>query len=243
MINFKMMANEIRTPAETAATHSQWGVEDLEEEDDAKAIQRIWLNERMSPYLLPYAESVVCNISELLANQEDRIQQLAGKNGYANLLAQMEIERIRFVCCGYLKCRLAKIESAVFLATADYSDGDAAQGRRRSPLASRLLANMSSGELVFMRRVFLAVAKACSLPADGSAIGRLLDSTDDQHPRDGGGDDDECTFVIVRVVKDVGEIIIDHIEQITAQLCKDDIFVLQYSIVHRLLLSGHVILI
>lgn len=43
--------------------------QDGEEEEDTKALFRVWLNERMAPTLLPFAESTMSNIMELISNQ------------------------------------------------------------------------------------------------------------------------------------------------------------------------------
>lgn len=42
---------------------------DGEEEEDTKALFRVWLNERMAPTLLPFAERTMSNIMELISNQ------------------------------------------------------------------------------------------------------------------------------------------------------------------------------
>lgn len=39
------------------------------EEEDTEVMFRVWLNERMAPTLLPFAEETVSNIMELIANQ------------------------------------------------------------------------------------------------------------------------------------------------------------------------------
>lgn len=43
--------------------------EGFPEDEDCKILLRTWLNERMAPSILPYAEDVVNNVMELISNQ------------------------------------------------------------------------------------------------------------------------------------------------------------------------------
>lgn len=80
-------------------------------EDDTKLLRRAWLNERLSPTLLPYAEEVVGNILELLENQKALLEeQLDTLSSCVSCMYQLELERIKFMLTCYLKCRLLKVD-------------------------------------------------------------------------------------------------------------------------------------
>ncbi|EPY53798.1 GINS complex subunit Sld5 [Schizosaccharomyces cryophilus OY26] len=96
-----------------------WDVDELlaepttEVEQDYSALCTQWLNERMAPELLPFAEDVVSRVTERLRAQVETLQSSIGTanaTGYRSVLIQVELERIKFVLRSYLRTRLSKID-------------------------------------------------------------------------------------------------------------------------------------
>ncbi|XP_077571501.1 DNA replication complex GINS protein SLD5-like [Stigmatopora nigra] len=72
-------------------------------------LEEAWLNEKFSPELLPNQSEVVECVMEQLAHMEANLQRVKKGDAKASI-HRMEIDRIRFVLCSYLRSRLQKIE-------------------------------------------------------------------------------------------------------------------------------------
>ncbi|XP_059620681.1 DNA replication complex GINS protein SLD5 [Phlebotomus argentipes] len=73
-------------------------------------LEKAWLNERLSPIILPHQTEMLDLMLSQLAYMEERIKQL-DKNDFRSVAHRMELERIRYIIASYLRCRLSKIET------------------------------------------------------------------------------------------------------------------------------------
>jgi hypothetical protein len=94
-----------------------------------------WVNERISPDLLPYNEFLVSQVKQRLADQQEAIeaeaekikngQQVEGRSegdDVARLvldLKQLDVDRVQFMLSSYLRCRIFKIEKFAMLIFSD----------------------------------------------------------------------------------------------------------------------------
>ncbi|XP_077418168.1 DNA replication complex GINS protein SLD5 [Vanacampus margaritifer] len=88
--------------------------EECQEDDMTPAVliaklEEAWLNEKFSPELLANQSEVVECVMEQLTHMEANLQRVKKGDPKASI-HRMEIDRIRFVLCSYLRSRLQKIE-------------------------------------------------------------------------------------------------------------------------------------
>jgi hypothetical protein len=80
--------------------------------NDVAQLRKAWVSECVCPELLPFQQELVEGITELLANQEEVLEDIeqTSDQAFSANLYQMEIERIKFSLAKYLRTRLLKIE-------------------------------------------------------------------------------------------------------------------------------------
>lgn len=86
---------------------------DDEEEITAEIVlttlQKAWQNERLAPEILPHRNDMVECMLGQLQHMERNINKLP-KTDFRASIHKMEMSRIKFIICNYLKTRLCKIE-------------------------------------------------------------------------------------------------------------------------------------
>lgn len=94
-------------------TNIQLSDEDDEEEITAevvlKTLQSAWQNERLAPEILPHRNDMVECMLGQIQHMERNINKLPKIDLRASI-HKMELSRIKFIICNYLKTRLNKIE-------------------------------------------------------------------------------------------------------------------------------------
>jgi len=90
--------------------------EEQEEETPLQQLIRHWMNERHAPDILPVAENVLAGLLDHIRRQSETVQLLRSdpssseEEHFRIMLAQTEVERVKFVVRSYLRTRLFKIE-------------------------------------------------------------------------------------------------------------------------------------
>ncbi|CAK1548542.1 unnamed protein product [Leptosia nina] len=74
-----------------------------------KTIQTSWQNERLSPEILPHRNDMVECMLGQIQHMERNINKLP-KTDLRTSIHKMELSRIKYIICNYLKTRLEKIE-------------------------------------------------------------------------------------------------------------------------------------
>ncbi|XP_045489524.1 DNA replication complex GINS protein SLD5 [Pieris rapae] len=74
-----------------------------------KTIQDLWQNERLSPEILPHRNDMVECMLGQIQHMERNINKLP-KTDLRASIHKMELNRIKYIICNYLKTRLDKIE-------------------------------------------------------------------------------------------------------------------------------------
>ncbi|XP_041973778.1 DNA replication complex GINS protein SLD5 [Aricia agestis] len=86
---------------------------DEEEEVTAEAVlkvlQNAWQNERLAPEILPHRNDMIECMLGQIQHMERNINKLP-KTDFRALVHKMELSRIKYIICNYLKTRLDKIE-------------------------------------------------------------------------------------------------------------------------------------
>lgn len=219
-----------------------------DQQDVVRLLMRAWLNERLSPVLLPPATDEVDAVLELLANQEEILgagedlnshdvenatNHSAETASYVATLAQMELERLKFVISSYYRCRLAKIEENVLHAVA--------KGITDIESSPEVL---NSAEQQFRKSLYLALKSALEETYGNATAICTAEDTDSFGKKTSYLWDRASTrHAVCRVISDIGEIDIDPGRKVVSSLLKGQIYALPYSVIHPLIDLGKVELI
>lgn len=79
---------------------------------DIETLTCSWINERNAPELLAHQHDIVANLREMIEAQEHNIALIATNenNGMlVSIVAQQELERVKYVLRSYLRVRLSKV--------------------------------------------------------------------------------------------------------------------------------------
>jgi GINS complex subunit 4 len=72
-----------------------------------------WVAERTAPELLPYEQRLVDRVADLLHKQIEHVEETSGmdaRTGFALVIIQTEMERVKYIVRSYLRARIAKID-------------------------------------------------------------------------------------------------------------------------------------
>ncbi|KAJ6617974.1 hypothetical protein B0H10DRAFT_2031541 [Mycena sp. CBHHK59/15] len=100
------------TPVLTEAVLDQ-----LPDETPLEQLTRHWMNERHAPDILPAQDALLSSVLDHIRRQSDTIQLLRGDPSSSEeehiriMLAQTEVERVKFIVRSYVRTRLFKIET------------------------------------------------------------------------------------------------------------------------------------
>ncbi|KAJ7119513.1 hypothetical protein C8R44DRAFT_831892 [Mycena epipterygia] len=91
--------------------------EPLPDETPLEQLTRHWMNERHAPDILPAQDVLLSSLLDHIRRQSDTIQLLRGDPSSSEeehiriMLAQTEVERVKFIVRSYVRTRLFKIET------------------------------------------------------------------------------------------------------------------------------------
>ncbi|KAJ7736782.1 hypothetical protein DFH07DRAFT_893160, partial [Mycena maculata] len=91
--------------------------EPLPDETPLEQLTRHWMNERHAPDILPAQDFLLSSLLDHIRRQSDTIQLLRGDPSSSEeehiriMLAQTEVERVKFIVRSYVRTRLFKIEN------------------------------------------------------------------------------------------------------------------------------------
>ncbi|KAJ7764747.1 hypothetical protein B0H16DRAFT_1673941 [Mycena metata] len=91
--------------------------EPLPDETPLEQLTRHWMNERHAPDILPAQDVLLSSLLDHIRRQSDTIQLLRGDPSTSEeehiriMLAQTEVERVKFIVRSYVRTRLYKIET------------------------------------------------------------------------------------------------------------------------------------
>uniref|UniRef100_A0A1B6LT31 GINS complex subunit 4 n=1 Tax=Graphocephala atropunctata TaxID=36148 RepID=A0A1B6LT31_9HEMI len=78
-----------------------------------KSLEEAWLNEKLSPEILPHKTEQVDCMMEQIHHMEENLKKL-DKNDFRVGLHKLELDRIRYLITSYLRTRINKIEMFLF---------------------------------------------------------------------------------------------------------------------------------
>lgn len=203
-----------------------------DDDDDVRMLFRAWVNERECPSLLHSETETLENVLELLANQQallEEVEDISVENDYIHCLYEMEMERIRYVCGSYIRCRLDKIEHNWMLGDGDIFDRLTEEEKQYFTSFKRIktaaLGKWSGGGGNVADESFTS-SSPLTLSPDGV---------------DGKKAVEEGRHLIFRVLKDdLGDLQIDPTSLTKVQLQRGDIYVVKAAIAIPLLRRGDV---
>ncbi|KAL3280370.1 hypothetical protein HHI36_017859 [Cryptolaemus montrouzieri] len=77
-----------------------------------KIIEEAWLNEKFSPEILPNKQEYVDLLLGQLAAMDDNLENASDRD-IKKGVHQLEVDRLKFLVCSYLRTRLEKIETYI----------------------------------------------------------------------------------------------------------------------------------
>lgn len=220
------------------------GLGDENFEDVTKSLYRACRNERGSPELQSNPEELIRETLELIEFQSNKLseQQQSSSVGIQNFaflecLYQMDLERVKFVLKSFLRCRLGKIERGWAEFWPHWSNTE-----RSEFLQSRMTSFEKDYLQTFASNIVSSLNESVleRLPKEMASLNDPEMEWSGQRPV---ASSNPNSHVICRVVKDLGEIVLDPISRATAALQANDTFVLQYSVIKSFLETGDVELI
>lgn len=103
-----------------------------------KSLEDAWLNEKLSPEILPHKNEQVECMMEQIHHMEENLKKL-DKNDFRVGLHKLELDRIRYLITSYLRTRVDKIEAFTLKILEDESVRDPSERY------------LSTGEFMFAR--------------------------------------------------------------------------------------------
>ncbi|XP_012278801.1 DNA replication complex GINS protein SLD5 [Orussus abietinus] len=88
------------------------GDETLTSQEALREMEAAWLNEKFAPEILPHQSDLVDCMLQQISHMEENIKKL-DKSDLRVIIHRMELDRIRYLVCNYLRIRLEKIERYV----------------------------------------------------------------------------------------------------------------------------------
>ncbi|XP_054276170.1 DNA replication complex GINS protein SLD5-like [Macrosteles quadrilineatus] len=88
-----------------------------------KSLEEAWLNEKLSPEILPHKIEQVDCMMEQIHHMEENLKKL-DKNDFRVGLHKLELDRIRYLITSYLRTRIDKIETYALKILEDESTRD-----------------------------------------------------------------------------------------------------------------------
>jgi len=204
---------------------------------DVVELNRLFINEKCAPEILPPYTELIESIQEYLLNQEKVIEDLeeevekleeSAKIKEANLLIvvyQMEVDRIKFVLHGYQRLRLKKICSNITYLLKNQGSGACDV---LSDAEYKFTQDYSKLFLDHLNDSFLK-----NLPHELSSFN--FQTMYNERNTKG--------FVFIRVLEDLGRVLFTDLGQAPPDLKKGEIFVGQYEAVKAFVMEGKIELI
>ena len=236
-------ANMISTSSERRNGGATYSSIDLEHEvanEDPRTLRKAIMNERAAPHILPYEQSAVEDLTEVIRNQQkiiDDVMDYQPKNKkeeiaddkFAASLYQMEVTRLNYIVTSYHRTRLRKIQQYPMHIYRD----------------SELRQRLSKAELAFLSNYIDLISRHMEQTVTNNLPPQFRSLTDEgsggsvsmiPHPN-------LNKYVFMKAKEDVGDIeIVDGPEGVQT-INKDDIFAVIYEPIEHLLLDGKIELI
>ena len=76
-------------------------------------LEEMWLNEKFAPEILPHKKEVVDCLLVQISHMEENLKNITSTD-FLKSIHQLEVDRLRFLVCSYLRSRIEKIEKYVF---------------------------------------------------------------------------------------------------------------------------------
>ena len=236
-------ANMISTSSERRNAGATYSSIDLEHEvanEDPRTLRKAIMNERAAPHILPYEQSAVEDLTEVIRNQQkiiDDVMDYQPKNKkeeiaddkFAASLYQMEVTRLNYIVTSYHRTRLRKIQQYPMHIYRD----------------SELRQRLSKAELAFLSNYIDLISRHMEQTVTNNLPPQFRSLTDEgsggsvsmiPHPN-------LNKYVFMKAKEDIGDIeIVDGPEGVQT-INKDDIFAVIYEPIEHLLLDGKIELI
>eukprot|EP00249_Psilotum_nudum_P011420 c23163_g1_i1 orf=240-929(+) len=197
---------------------------DADSSSDLELLKRVWRNEKAAPEMLAYEANLVQRVREQIALMEDTLSVFSG-NASDELMAsmyRMDVDRTMFLLRAYLRVRLLKIEKF------------AMHILRTQELWERL----SEQEQDYAQRFTDTLQKHL----EQSVLSKLPFGYQSMLRQAGSSEEDDMipepqldTFVFCRSKGDIGSLQLDDKGDETVDLLADDLYILRYRPIQKLL--------
>ncbi|XP_065919384.1 DNA replication complex GINS protein SLD5-like isoform X2 [Dysidea avara] len=183
-----LLLSDNDVPATPSNASSEY--ESLSPADVLKKLEEAWCNELLAPELLDHKTEIVEVVMEqLLHIQEENLSRVRGDSFVAGI-HKLELERIKYVLCSYLRTRLKKIEVNVIFVLEEEANKESSAGSKLSPeelvyakeFADNMKVHMETLVLRHMPSSFQTLdhKKAATAPSlDSFVFARAVENVDD----------------------------------------------------------------
>ncbi|KAI4130143.1 MAG: hypothetical protein LQ347_003493 [Umbilicaria vellea] len=197
-----------------------------QETRDLHDLTRAWINERSSPEVLPWPESLMERMMDRIRQQIDLVETQTGdmdpKTNFRLIIIETELERFKFLVRSFLRTRIAKIDKhALYILT---------NPSHKSRLSSSELQYLTTHQSILhahYRSSFLSQFPAQLQRLDDTAGGISMIEQPDM---------DKAVFV--RALRDIHEPVVVDGTDIAFEMGRGNIFVVRWSAVRELVLAG-----
>jgi len=184
-----------------------------------KELQRIWMNEKVAPEILPFETDIIQKIRESINDQENVIEDYTrlDEQFVANLL-RFEISRIKYVLRDYYRIRLFKIEKYHFHIKMDEDE----------------LAKLSNEE----KKHCLRYSDICTKHYTNSFLKFIPNSVNSLKEDDIDTKPNLDKYVFCRILENIGNIATHDGDSVNLQ--EGETWLLPYQTIHAQMLSGKI---
>lgn len=193
------------------------GDEDGGEESLETQFQRVWLNERESPCVLPHRTELVRDMYRACRSLQRRMDSLPNNRDGPLLrtIYRMQLRRLTYLVNSYLQCRLGKVlndpnTGIECLSTQERSFRDLFIDHVERKLHSEYVSKLLLPEHDLLKKVAF--------------------------------EDAGTRHVIAKAIKPIGELLIDDYEQVIVSLTAGNCIVVQWQFVEHLVRDGHMVI-
>ncbi|KAF9733311.1 hypothetical protein PMIN06_007515 [Paraphaeosphaeria minitans] len=196
---------------------------------DLQELTRAWVAERVAPEMMAWPgglmERVLGRVGRQIELVEDQTGNMDPKTNFRLIVVQTEVERFKFLVRSFLRARLRKIDTHPLHILAKHTESD----------ASHPLLSPAEYQYLTSHQALLAAHYGASfLSQFPNNLQRMDDTTGGISMVD---KPDEDAAVLVRVLRDVGEVAVEGTDK-KLDMKRGDVWVVRWSAVRGWVGSG-----
>ncbi|KAH7410295.1 hypothetical protein DE146DRAFT_345970 [Phaeosphaeria sp. MPI-PUGE-AT-0046c] len=196
-----------------------------QETRDLQELTRCWVAERVAPELLPWPSDLMDRVSSRIRRQIESVEDQTGnmdpKTNFKLIIVQTELERFKFLVRSFVRARLKKIHQHPLHIQALHNASIDSVQPLLAPFEHQYLTSHQSLLSAHYSSSFLSQFPASLQKLDDTTGGiSMIDKPD------------EDKAVFVRVLRDVGEILVEGTDR-RFEMKRGDVWVVRWSAIKQ----------